>query len=122
MATVSYEILTTVRKAFYGRTLRAYVFLAQIIIKDMTEHNFAQLKLPVRGDMVVIPLKGHIPTRKEKTPTALKIAISTKMNLEKAKYEKLLKIVPDERADVVLTATGNYVNKLSLKEELSLKL
>jgi len=74
MATVSYEILTTVRKAFYGRTLRAYVFLAQIIIKDMTEHNFAQLKLPVRGDMVVIPLKGHIPTRKEKTPTALKIA------------------------------------------------
>lgn len=110
MATVSYEILTKVRKAYFGKTLRSYVFCAQIIIKDMTPHNFAQLKLPVNGTTAVIPIKGHVPTRKEKTAMALKIAITKKMNAIKAKYEKLLK--PSDSKTVILKASGNYKDKL----------
>lgn len=115
---ITYEILTKVRKAFYGKAIRAYVFGAQIIIKNMTPHNFAQIKMPVTGTMAVIPIKGHIPTRKEKTATALKIAITKKMNAEKAKYEKLLKPVPTDRQTVTLTASGNYKDRLSTREEL----
>ena len=121
MATVSYEILTKVRRDFYGGTLRAYAFDAQVIIKEMSPHNFAQLNLPVNGDMAIIPFKGHIPTKTEKTDIALKTAITQRMNAVKVKYEKLLKPVAPEREIVQLTATGNYKDVLSAKNELIAK-
>lgn len=115
---VSYEILTEVRKAYFGKALRSYVFDGQIIIKNMTEHNFAQLRLPINGTTAIIPIKGHIPTKKEKTAMALKIAITKRMNAEKAKYEKLLKLVPADRQNVILVASGNYKDKLTARNEL----
>lgn len=110
---VRYEILTEVKKAYFGKTLRSYVFEAQIIIEGMKPHNFAQLRLPVKGTTAIVQVKGHIPTRKEKTAMALKIAITKRMNAEKAKYEKLLKPIPTERRMVKLTALGNYKDKLT---------
>lgn len=115
---VSYEILTEVKKAYFGKTLRSYVFEAQVIITGMTEHNFAQLRIPPIGTTAIILIKEHIPARKEKTPMALKIALTKRMNAIKARYEKLLKPVPADRQIVTLTASGNYKDKLSTRDEL----
>ena len=113
MAKVNYEILTTVGKAYFGKTLRSYVFKAQIIIEDMTPLNYAQLRIPPTGTTTIIPLKEHIPARKEKTAMALKIAITKRMNAVKARYEKLLRPVPNQKKAVVLRASGNYKDKLT---------
>ena len=113
MATISYEILTEVQKTFFGKNLRAYVFVGQIIVKNMKPHNFAQLKLPVNGNKAIIPIKCTIPTKTEKTPTALKSVITKRMNAEKARCEKLLKPIPTKRKVVNLTAGGNYKDTLS---------
>jgi len=118
MANVRYEILTKVGKAYFGKTLRSYVFKGQIIITDMTEHNFAQLRIPTTGTTAIIPIKEHIQTRKEKTAMALKIAITKRMNAIKALYEKRLREVPDQRKSMILTASGNYKEQLSTREEL----
>lgn len=112
---ISYEILTEVGKAYFGKNLRSYLFEAQIIIKEMTEHNFAQLRLPVTGSTAIIPIKEHIPASKEKTAIALKTAITKRMNAVKLRYEKLLIPIPAERQTVKLTAVGNYKDQLSMR-------
>ena len=115
MATVSYEVLTKVKKTYYGKSLRAYTFEARILISDMTAHNFAQLKMPYSGGKSAnISIVGHIPAKKPKTATALKSAITKKMKAEKAKYEKLLRPVPTDRQAVTLKAGGNYKDIMKL--------
>lgn len=112
---ISYEILTTVRKAYFGKALRSYFFEAQIVIKEMTEHNFRQLRMPITGTTAIIPVREHIPASKEKTAIALKSAITKRMNAVKVRYEKLLIPVPDYRKAVMLTAAGNYKDQLSTR-------
>jgi len=116
MAEVSYEILTRVRKSFHGKTLRAYVVNAQIIVRQMTEHNFKQLGIPAKGTVALFPANEHIPVKKELTPTALKTAITKRMTAVKKRFEKKLQ---PEKAAVTLTAGGNYKNKLTTITELS---
>lgn len=105
-------------KTFVGKQLRAYVFTAQIIIKEMTERDFVRLGIPVKGTVATFPAKEYLPTSKEKTDIALKTAITQRMNQIKAQYEKKLVANP-AREPVKLTATGNYKDTLSTLTELS---
>lgn len=118
MSKVSYEILTEVHKTFSHKTLRAYVVTAQIIVKGMTAHNFAQLGILQKGTetMAVFPLKERIPTTKELTSAALKTAITERITAVKKRFEKKLQ---PEKEPVTLTALGNYKDTLTKIEALS---
>ena len=117
MAKVSYEILTKVKKTYHYKKLRSYIVTAQIIVKEMSDHNFHQLNIPVNGTgMAVFLVVEHIPTRKELTPIALKQAITKRLNAVKVRYEKKLQ---PEKGAVILTVGGNYKDVLSTIEGLS---
>ena len=91
------------------------MFTAQIIVKGMTPHNFAQLGIPVHGTAAIFPIKERISVRRELTNTVLKVAITKRMNAVKKRFEKKLQ---PEKTPVKLTASGNYKNVLSTKAGL----
>ncbi len=114
MSSVSYEILTVVKRAFHGKDIRAYVFTGQIIVTNMSKRDFIQLGVPFnKAKRAVFPVKDYLPTRTEKTAIALKQAITKRMNRTKDRYEKKLQ-VRSERLPITLTAAGNYKDTLSL--------
>lgn len=96
---VSYEVLTTVKKTFVGKTLRAYVFTAQIVVNGIT-----------------YPVKSQIPASNIKTDEELKSAIVARMDELKATYEKKVSKVNEHEKHtepVVLPATGVFKDVLS---------
>jgi len=112
MATVAYEISTRVQKSFAKKVFRGYRFRAQLLISDMTERNFHQLKLPVSGDSVTIPVREFIETVSMFNKQGLKAAIRARMDAIKVKYEKQMAGEATRRASVKLASGGVFKDKL----------
>lgn len=124
MATVTYEVYTKVRKTFAHNKLRGYRFTAHLIVTDMTEHNFHQLKRRVDGDSIVIRFNEFLPSTITLTKmvinpeAALKTAITTYMDNIKTKYENLLNPLPTKKNPVKLTEGGVFKNTFTELSDL----
>jgi len=98
--TITYEIDTTVRKSFYHKTLRAYVFEAVLVI-----------------DGVKYPYRDNIPADKVWTEQELKVAIIKRMDAVVARYQKKLARADEEpeKRPVKVEADAVFKDNLSAK-------